>query len=295
MIDSKLINSYFGLSTIKSQDRQEPERKTEDNQDQESIIEEQLNGNEICDTRANSEINNSFAERRISNPSVFDTSFKEDSESSDLSGNGDNHYYTETIKYLKELYKDEFNYSKSINYMTTKDYNKFAEIENLKAKLEKQNLNNNNKKNKPSYIPNAPFNFVGYYKVNDYFNVSIFFNPFFGYRWIYFSTKSIIPNGNTEKYPVMPQDKKDDCRNLKEGSKIKKEEPKIDEPKVDEPEIEEYIPRNQRIKNKKKFNAKYNRNNYYNKGNNYNNRNNNRQSNYIPSNRHYKRSNKSEY
>ena len=93
----------------------------------------------------------------------------------------------------------------------------------------------------------------------------------------------------------MPQDKKDDCRNLKEGSKIKKEEPKIDEPKVDEPEIEEYIPRNQRIKNKKKFNSKNNRNNYYNKGNNYNNRNNNRQSNYIPSNRHYKRSNKSEY
>ena len=203
MMDSKLINSYFGLSTIKNQDRQEPEKKTEDNQDQESIIEEQLNGNEICDTRANSEINNSFAERRISNPSVFDTSFKEDSESSDLSGNGDNHYYTETIKYLKELYKDEFDYSKSINYMTTKDYNKFAEIENLKAKLEKQNLNNNNKKNKPSFIPNAPFNFVGYYKVNDYFNVSIFFNPFFGYRWIYFSTKSIIPNGNTEKYPVI--------------------------------------------------------------------------------------------
>ena len=192
MIGSKLINSYFGLSTIKNQDRQEPERKTEDNQDQESIIEEQLNGNEICDTRANSEINNSFAERRISNPSVFDTSFKEDSESSDLSGNGDNHYYTETIKYLKELYKDEF---------------KFAEIENLKSKLKKQNLKNN-KINKPCYIPNAPFNFVGYYKVNEYFNVSIFFNPFFGYRWIYFSTKSIIPNGNTEKYPVMPQDKK---------------------------------------------------------------------------------------
>ena len=296
MLDSNLIKSFYGISTTMNQNGQEPERKTEDNQDQESIIEEQVNGNEICDTRDNSEVNNSFVSRRISNPSVFDASFEEDSESSDLSENGDKqHYYSETIKYLKKLHKAEFDYSKSKNFMTKKDYKKFIENEISKKKLEKQNLKDN-RINKPIYINYPPFCLINCQILNTYGPVPTFYNPFLGYHWAYFSTKSIIPNGNTEKCPVMPQDKKDDCRNLKEGSTTKKEESKIDEPKVDDIEIEEYIPKYQRIKNKKKFNAKNNRNNHYKKGNNYNynNRNNYRQSNYFPNKRYFRRSNKSE-
>jgi len=111
----------------------------------------------------------------------------------------------------------------------------------------------------------------------------VYFNPKIGFQCINFSN-NCIPNGNTEKYQVISKDKKGDFRNFKEGSNIKKDEPKIEELKNDEIEVEEYKTRSQRMKEKKKY---YNKR-YYNGNRNY-------QPNYHKNFKNYNRFNKSEY
>ena len=301
MMDSNLIKSY--LENVSSAN-QEPENKTEEIRESEPVFEEEEeNEEEICDTRENSEFDNSFIDRRISNTSVLESMFSKVSQSSNLSEA--KQYYSETIENLKNEYKDEFDYKNSKNYIAKEEYKKIIITEIKKTKENSQkNLNKriNNSFNKKINLNhnfntqnnniqfqrvNYPMNFFSAMRINGIDMKLVYINPIIFYRSVYFSNKC-IPNCNIEKYQEISKDKKGDLRNFKEGSNFKEDEPKIEEPKNEEIKVEEYKTRSQRMKEKKKY---YNRrygNNYYNGNRNY-------QPNYNKNFKNYNRFNKSEY
>ena len=288
MMDANLIKSYMeNVSSL----NQEPESQTEERTELETQMEELENEDEICDTRENSELNSSLVDRTISNTSVLDSRIPKASIESDLSENGLRQYYSGSIEHMKEELKDTFDYTKTRNYITKKEYKKM-----MIALIEEEKKKSKEKKNEIQFKRvNLQFEIVMVIKVNAYINQAIYFNPFLGYRCRYFPNKCIIPNGNTEKSSVISKDKNDAYRNFKEGSNKKdKEEPKIEEPKKDEIEIEEYKTRSQRMHEKKR-NYKNYRNNYYGKRTNYYNKKSHPQSNYRQNYKNYNRFNKSEY
>lgn len=298
MMDKNLIKSCFDNVSCANQ---EPESKTEEKIESEPIFEEEENEEEICDTRENSEFDNSFIDRKISNTSVLEPKYSKVSLSSNLSGT--KQYYSETIENLKKENKAEFDYTKTQNYMAKDEYFKLIlpEIEKAKTKSKqnsnkKININNNlnkNLNNIQNKLENVQMKLVKIEIQNQNFLKLIYYNPKAGYRYMLYPYFS-IPIRFTEKHQIIPKDKKDDFRNIKEGSNIKdEEEPKVEEPKNDEIEVEEYKTRSQRMKEKKKYyNKKFRNNNY---GNNYYNGNKHYQSNYPKSYKNYNRSNQSEY
>ena len=288
MMDANLIKSYMGnVSSL----NQEPESQTEERTELEREMEEIEKEVEICDTRENSELNSSLLDRTISNTSVLDSRIPKVSIESDLSENGLRQYYSRSIEHLKDELKDTFDYTKTRNYITKKQFKKM-----MIALIAEAKKKSKEKKDEIQFTTvNFQFKFVMIIRVNAVINRAFYYNPFLGYHFRDFRNNCIIPNGNTEKSPVISKDKNDAYRNLKEGSNKKdKEEPKIEEPKKDEIEIEEYKTRSQRM-NEKKRNYKNYGNNYYGKRTNNYNKKNYHQSNYSQNYKNYNRFNKSEY
>lgn len=211
-MDSTLYKSNFcQLPSLNNEPMGETEEKIEENQEKED---------EICDTRENSELNSSFLERRISNPSVLNQIKQDSSESSNLSQNGFQ-YFSKTIEYLKKTNPEQaIDYTKSKNYMSKKELfkrrNSFKKYTNQSQFI----------------VVNCPLKLVAVIRLNANLMKLIYIDPFLRYHCTYFSSGCIISNNNTEKYQSISEDKRDDCEGLKKGSNIEedKEEKKIEDP-----------------------------------------------------------------
>ena len=261
-MDSTLNKSnFYHLPSLNNEPMGETEEKIEENQEKED---------EICDTRDNSELNSSFLERTISNPSVLNQNTQDSSESSNLSQNGFQ-YLSKTIGYLKKT-----NPELSIDYTKSKNY---------KSKKELIKMRNSEKKgtNQTKFIViNCQLKLVAVIRLNEFWMKLIYIDPFLRYHCTYFSSECIISKNNTEKYQSISKDKRDDNEGLKNGSNLEEEE----EEEKEEKKIEKPIEYIKETKHKRKpyyriYNNRSYGNYYYKKQKTYNKKRNYYENNYY--------------
>ena len=260
-MESNLINFSFATLPCFYKDSQgKTEAKIDAISIHEKFIKKSNKSNEINLNKIheNLNLNNFSLEKGISNTSVSQTdSFPQASKSSDLSKNGIQYYFSETIEIIKQS-----------NPETITEYKKSKNFLPKKCKIQKKNL----KKNKVQFIQiNCQLKLYSIIKLKDDLIKAIYIDPFLRYHCYYFPLVSIISSDNTENLQSISEDKKDDNEASEICSNIdKKEESKLEE---QEWNYKVRYPRknnNRKHKNKKigKNYYKY-RNNYY-TNNNYN-------------------------
>ena len=258
-MESNLIN--FSFSTLPCFDN-DSRGKTEEKINKIRIQEDNLSRIDICNTREDSIVSSSILERKISNTSVSQTnSFSQTSESSDLSKNGIQYYFSETIENIKQT-----NLEKSTEYTKSKNY--------LPKKCKtKKNISQNENKTQFMII-NCQLRLICTMQLNKEYVKAFYIDPFLRYHCFYFRLKSIISSDNTENIQSISEDKNDDGEAAESHSQMEKKE----DQKKEEQELGDKAryPRKQYrkgYKNQNKNSRDYyyqNRNNYY-KNNNYNN------------------------
>ena len=260
-MESNLINFSFATLPYFNKDSQgRTEEKIDEINSHEKFTKKSNKSNKINlnEIHENSNLNNFSLEKGISNASVSQTdSFPQTSKSSDLSKNGIQYYFSETIENIKQSNSEKITeYKKSKNFLTKKCY------------IQKKNL----KENKVQFIQiNCQLKLYSIIKLKEDLIKAIYIDPFLRYHCYYFPLVSIISSDNTENEQSISEDKKDDNEASEICSNIdKKEESKLEEQKWD---YKVRYPRknnNKKYKNKKIGNNYYkNRNNYY-RNNNYN-------------------------
>ena len=259
-MESNLINFSFATLPCFNKDSQ---GKTEEKIKEISTHEKSTKKNDkpnkinLIKIKENSNLINDYLEKGIANSSVSQTSFPQTSESSDLSKNGIQYYFSETIEYIKQS-----------NPEKTTEYKKSKNFLLKKYKIQANNL----KENKVQFMTvNCQLNLYSIIKLKDDLIKAIYIDPFLRYHCFYFPLVSIISSDNTENMQSISEDKKDDNEASEICSNIdKKEEPKLKEQEWDYKVRYPRKNKNKKFKNKKIENYCYkNRNNYY-RSNNYN-------------------------
>ena len=225
---------------------------------------------DICDTRENSELNSSFFERNNSNTSVSKKNdFPQTSESSILSKNGIENFYSGTINYLKESSADlAIDYSKSRNYLSKKEIERIKELKKEVQKEEQKDkiIEEKQTQSNAGFVTvNCNYKLCQIIKINQYFGKAIYFHPFVGYVWYVFPLKGIISNDNTENNQAISEDKKDDGEASEKCSNLEiEQEQKIYEQERDYKAGNSYRRRNMNFNNYYTTNYQYKKRvNYY--------------------------------
>ena len=275
-MESNLINfSFVSLPCFKKDSQGKTEEKINEISIHEKQIEKNDKPNEINITKIEKNSNLGVVDlgKVISNASVSQKeSFPQTSKSSDLSKNGIQYYFSETIENIKRSNPEKTTeYKKSKNYLLKK------------CKIQEKKLI----ENKVQFMTqNSQLKIYSITKLNNNLIKVIYIVPFLGYGCFYFPLERIISSDNTENLQSISEDKKDDneaseiCSNFGKNDEIKEEEQELD-----------YKARYPRKKYFKKYKNKNTGNYYYKNRNNYY-RNNNYHQSYYPNYSSYKYQNK---